>query len=71
MAVIHFTLVGLFEFALFLSLSSAWLVPPPSTADPATVQDCSGWTTIAASTTCASIARDNAVSVSDFILYVS
>ncbi len=54
-----------------LPLCSAYLEPPPTTADPSTVSDCSWWVVVASEETCLSITKARAMSVADFSDYVS
>ena len=49
----------------------AYLVDPPTKADPKTVSDCSNWVTAASGDKCDVIASQNGISVSDFDVYVS
>jgi len=55
-----------------LRQAQAYLVDPPTTADPKTVSDCSNWITAASGDKCDAIASQNGISVSDFEnVYVS
>lgn len=44
--------------------------PPPTTADPNTIRDCTWWHVAAAGDTCAGIAAEMGLPVSDFQTYV-
>lgn len=61
----------LVQLALFCMLASAYLVDPPTTANPNTVSDCSWWIVAKSTDTCAAIASASYISVSDFeLVYV-
>jgi hypothetical protein len=54
-----------------VSLASAYIVDPPTTAAADTIQDCSAWYVVAGGESCASIAADQWITVDQFNAYVS
>ncbi|KAI8944635.1 hypothetical protein F4801DRAFT_571068 [Xylaria longipes] len=66
----RYSLAHLFGLhALFLNLVVGYLIDPPTTADPATVSDCSNWVVISNGDTCQTIADDYFITVEDFSDY--
>jgi hypothetical protein len=55
----------------FISLASAYIIDPPTTAAADTIQDCSAWYVVAGGESCASIAADQWITVDQFNAYVS
>jgi hypothetical protein len=56
--------------AVLISLVPAYIIEPPTTAAPDTIQDCSAWYVVAGGDTCASIAGDQWITVDQFSSYV-
>ncbi|KAH7380031.1 hypothetical protein BKA66DRAFT_442362 [Pyrenochaeta sp. MPI-SDFR-AT-0127] len=64
------TVVSTFAIlAGLISLVPAYIVEPPTTASPDTIQDCSAWYVVAGGETCASIAVDSWITIDQFNLY--
>lgn len=56
---------------LLISLTAAeWTVPPPTAADPDTIEDCTLWHEASASDTCASVASFNGLTEEQLTTYV-
>ncbi|RYO12263.1 hypothetical protein AA0111_g12605 [Alternaria arborescens] len=53
----------------FISLASAYIIDPPTTAAADTIQDCSAWYVVAGGESCASIAADQWITVDQFNAY--
>ncbi|RMZ72427.1 domain-containing [Pyrenophora seminiperda CCB06] len=62
-------LYTIFALAIQASSAAAYLEPPPSTAAPDTVSDCSNWHVVASGDTCDSIAKDWYISTDTFKSY--
>jgi hypothetical protein len=58
-------------YAGLLSLASAYLIEPPTTAASDTAKDCSAWQVPTQDDTCIAIAENWLISEADFQAYVS
>jgi hypothetical protein len=57
--------------AILIPITSAYIVDPPTTASPDTIEDCTSWHDVTAEDTCTSIAESWGLTEVQFFAYVS